>query len=105
MCKITSPAATLSPEEQASQALALTLSSVLKFCQHYRSKRSRIARKSWGSQHPDKKRRLQAAVLDAVGKTDRIRTEKNHCLVDNWEVMVATGWCGCTRRGNPNVRS
>lgn len=30
------------------------------------------------------------------------RLRKSHCLVDDWEVMVAAGWCACTRRGNLN---
>jgi hypothetical protein len=38
----------------------------------------------------------------AVRRADRIRTEKSHCLADDWKVMVAVGWCVCTRRDNLN---
>lgn len=42
----------------------------------HRNNMSRKARKSWGSQHPNKKE-------DAVSRADRVRTEKSHCLVDD----------------------
>lgn len=71
--------------------------------QHYRNKRSRKERKARASQHSGiRGGRGKLCWMLAVRRADRIRTEKSHCLADDWKVMVAVGWCVCTRRDNLN---